>query len=254
MNAIKVIVPVYNSEKWISKTIESIKSQTYKNFECLIADDMSTDNTVNVIMENIKDDKRFSAVINMERKYALKNVYDGFKELGTHEEDILVTVDGDDWLYDEFVFEKVVATYMEKGCLLTYGSFIEYPSGVTHPYYMTPYSDDVIDNSSFREVPYKASHLRTFKKKLFDKLKKEDLTDDSTGKFYDAAGDLAQMYPLIEMAGDRSAHIGDILYVYNKQNPLSEMYCKLQHHLAVGNAIKKLPKYTKIEFLNGGYQ
>jgi len=248
MNAIKVIVPVYNSEKWISKTIESIKNQTCKNFECLIADDMSTDNTANVIMENIKDDERFSAVINTERKYALKNVYDGFKKLGTHEEDILVTVDGDDWLYNEFVFDKLNKVYEERDCLLTYGSFLEYPSGQTHAYYLEPYSQHVIGNNLFRESPWKASHLRTFKKKLFDRLKKEDLMDANTGKFYDAAGDLAQMYPLIEMAGDRSAHIRDILYVYNKQNPLSEMYCKLQHHLAVGNIIKKLPKYTKIEF------
>jgi len=248
MSNIKVIVPVYNSEKWISKTIESIKSQTYKNFECLITDDMSTDNTVSVIMENIEDDKRFAAVINMERKYPLKNFFDGVKTISTDGEDILITVDGDDWLYDEFVFEKVVATYMEKGCLLTYGSFIEYPSGITHPYYMTPYTDDIISNSSFREVPWKASHLRTFKRKLWDDIKISDLIDPETDDFYDIACDLPTMFPMMEMAGARIEHIKDILYVYNKQNPLSEMYIKTQRQLKVAESVRKLPKYMKVDY------
>ena len=41
---LSVIVPVYNSEKWLSETLESLFIQTYKNFEVILVNDASTDN------------------------------------------------------------------------------------------------------------------------------------------------------------------------------------------------------------------
>ena len=51
MNKFCIIVPIYNGEKYIAKCIESIKNQTYKNFDCIIIDDCSTDSTFNIMME-----------------------------------------------------------------------------------------------------------------------------------------------------------------------------------------------------------
>jgi glycosyltransferase involved in cell wall biosynthesis len=44
-----VIVPTYNREDFIVKTIQSVLSQAYSNFELLIIDDGSTDNTERVV-------------------------------------------------------------------------------------------------------------------------------------------------------------------------------------------------------------
>ena len=46
---VSIIMPVYNGEKYIKETIESILSQTFKDFEFIIIDDHSTDNSVNII-------------------------------------------------------------------------------------------------------------------------------------------------------------------------------------------------------------
>ena len=46
---VSIITPTYNSEKYISVTINSILSQTYSNFELIIIDDFSTDNTVECV-------------------------------------------------------------------------------------------------------------------------------------------------------------------------------------------------------------
>lgn len=46
---VSVVIPVYNAEKCIEDTIRSIKSQTYTNYEILLVDDDSTDNSVEVI-------------------------------------------------------------------------------------------------------------------------------------------------------------------------------------------------------------
>ncbi|MUK87347.1 glycosyltransferase [Ornithinibacillus sp. L9] len=55
---ISVITPAFNAEKFISRTIESVLDQTYTNWEMVIVDDRSTDNTVSIIQEYQKKDER----------------------------------------------------------------------------------------------------------------------------------------------------------------------------------------------------
>lgn len=53
---ITVVIPSYNKEKFISETIQSVIDQSFRNFEIIIVDDGSTDNSVSVI-NSIKDDR-----------------------------------------------------------------------------------------------------------------------------------------------------------------------------------------------------
>lgn len=55
---ISIITPLYNSEKYIRETIESVLNQTYKNWEMLIVDDCSKDNGVKIVNEYVLKDKR----------------------------------------------------------------------------------------------------------------------------------------------------------------------------------------------------
>ena len=55
---VSVIMPSYNSEKFISETINSIINQTYTNWELLITDDLSTDNTIEIVESYVKNDSR----------------------------------------------------------------------------------------------------------------------------------------------------------------------------------------------------
>ena len=59
---VSIIVPMYNAEKFIGKTIESVLSQTYKNWEMLIMNDVSTDNSLAVVSEFAKKDDRINVV------------------------------------------------------------------------------------------------------------------------------------------------------------------------------------------------
>lgn len=61
-NKVSIIIPVYNAEKFIGKTIESVLNQTYKNWEILIFNDKSKDNSLKIIKKYSEKDKRIKFV------------------------------------------------------------------------------------------------------------------------------------------------------------------------------------------------
>lgn len=60
MPLISIIIPCYNSKDFILKTIDSVTSQTFQNWECIIIDDGSTDNLFDLVKVKIKNDNRFT--------------------------------------------------------------------------------------------------------------------------------------------------------------------------------------------------
>lgn len=62
-NKVSIIIPTFNREKLVEETLTSIKNQTYTNWECIIVDDHSTDTTLQVINNFIKNDSRFKCYI-----------------------------------------------------------------------------------------------------------------------------------------------------------------------------------------------
>jgi len=59
---VSIITPSFNSEKFITETITSVQNQTHKNWEMIIVDDCSKDNTVEIIEEIIKSDRRIKLI------------------------------------------------------------------------------------------------------------------------------------------------------------------------------------------------
>ncbi len=55
---VSIIIPCYNRSEFISETLESVIRQTYENWECLIVDDGSSDNSIEIINNYIEKDQR----------------------------------------------------------------------------------------------------------------------------------------------------------------------------------------------------
>lgn len=59
---VSIITPSYNSERFISATIESVLAQTYQNWEMIIADDCSTDRTLAIVEQYARADQRIKHI------------------------------------------------------------------------------------------------------------------------------------------------------------------------------------------------
>lgn len=99
----KIIIPTYNSEKWINKCIDSVLSQTYKDFMLVIVDDMSTDNTINLIKGY--NDERIYFIELEEKRYN-----GGTRNVGIQVplySDYTLFLDSDDWFYNNKCLELI---------------------------------------------------------------------------------------------------------------------------------------------------
>lgn len=213
---IVVAVTLYNSSDIIQKCLGSIMSQTYDNFVCYITDDLSSDGSAEVVEEFIEDDDRFVLIRNTEKRYQGGN-YDLIcrDTEGVDDEDIIIEVDGDDWLPDRNVFQRVVNTYASGDIWIANGQF-KYKHGAQG------FSTPVADFNQIRKGVFTASHIRTWKAFLWRAIPPKDLRDPS-GNWWAAACDLIFMWDMLEMAGpEHYKFMSDINYVYNDGNPFNE--------------------------------
>lgn len=116
---VSVITPVYNGENTISKTIESVINQTFNDFEMIIVDDISTDNTKKIVEKYTKQDKRIKYFAlrkkggaSVARNYAIN------KAKGRY----IAFLDGDDLWYPDKL-EKQVKFMQDNNYAFTYTDY-----------------------------------------------------------------------------------------------------------------------------------
>lgn len=244
----KIVVPTYNSESWIGKCLFSIMTQTHKNFQCLAINDCSTDST-GLVMDDFArkiGDERLTIIHNTSNKKTLRNLIDGYRMLGSDSEpeSVLVVVDGDDSLFSEYSLEVVDSVYRSRDVRLTYGSFVHWPTGEVSNFSRV-FPDSVIRNNAYREHPFISSHLRTYKSYLWNAIRDEDLRD-TDGDYFKVACDVATMIPMLEMSGSKFMHIPNILYVYNRWNPLSDDVINSSEQSRIDKFIRQKSKYSPL--------
>jgi glycosyltransferase involved in cell wall biosynthesis len=246
-----IIVPFYNAEPWISRCLKTIKAQDYDNYRVFIVNDCSTDNSNLAIEKEIKDNEKFSLIVKEENGGALSSTFTGIEYAKPNDEDVILVLDGDDWFASKDVLRILDNVYSKNDCLMTYGSYIEYPPQKKGDYvrrgkFSRKLPDSVIAEKSFRAAEWMTSHLRTFKYKLWKNVRREDVLD-SSGKIYAMAGDMPVMYPMLEMAEERSHFIEDILYIYNRTNPLNEDKINHRLQLEIEWKVRNKPVYPRLE-------
>ena len=205
---ITVIVTVYNREKYLKQCLESVKNQTYTNFECIIVDDGSTDDSIN-IAKTFTDDSRFTLITKEHVGFsAVKNI-----GLDNAKGAYIIFLDSDDWAYPEwleFLYDALIKTNADISTCY-YDEFYEgkqtsreEPSTEfykTHPYYIAEYS---FLKMNLIYHKFCASYLwnKLIKKEIYDTIRFKDqmsMSDISEiYKIFDKANKVAQVQlPLI---------------------------------------------------------
>ena len=201
-NKFKIIIPSFNNEDWVEYNIASILNQNYSNYEVLYINDKSTDNTFNKVKDIIDGLDNWTVINNKENKGAQYNYFEHLNTFLTDDKDILIHLDGDDWLYDDNVLDNLNKFYCEKDCWMTYGGFVCWDGSkdvkLPNPQ-STPYPEFIHKYKMYRKDVWRASHLRTFRSFLIKSVKNSDLKSNIDGKYYWHAADLAHQFPCLEM-------------------------------------------------------
>ncbi len=100
---ISIVVPIYNSEKYLEKCLKSIQNQTHKNFECLMINDGSPDNSKEICKRYADSDSRF-LLFSKENEGALNAANYGFERA---KGDYLTVMDADDYAESTWLEERV---------------------------------------------------------------------------------------------------------------------------------------------------
>lgn len=97
---ISIIIPVYNVEKYLPECLDSILSQTFTNFECILVNDHSPDKCPDICDEYAEKDKRVRVIHKKENEGLPQARKTGFNEsIG----DYILYVDSDDWMEQNMV-------------------------------------------------------------------------------------------------------------------------------------------------------
>src|SRR5262249_40749358 len=120
-------------------------------------------------------------------------------------------LDGDDHLAADDALQRLARQY-DQGWEIVWSNWRGSDGSRGSSGYLNPFVTP-------RRQPLVSSHLFSFKRRLFNAVAKSDLQDDS-GRWFTAGCDVAIAWPLLDQTIKRK-HIEDVLYIYNRANPLS---------------------------------
>lgn len=124
MKKVSIITPAHNSALYIEEAIESVLSQTYQNWEMLIVDDCSSDNTVEIVASYCEKDSRIKMIKHMENK-GVAGARNTALKVATGK--YIAFLDSDDmWLPQKL--ENQIEFMEEKKCVLSYTAYQKYYS------------------------------------------------------------------------------------------------------------------------------
>ena len=222
MPLISVVLPVYNGEKYLVEAIDSIREQTFKNFELLIIDDGSTDNSLAILKSYQRLDQRIQLIARENRNLAttLNDLID------LSQGEWIVRMDQDDISLPNRIERQL--EWLEQTGADICGSWVEL-FGISHKYILKhSQTDQSIKAELLFGAPF-AHPSVIMRSALAKKLR------------YDKIWEMAEDYDLWERAahsGWKMTNVQEVLLLYRQHAKQITNYSSSQNHILVHYAEK----------------
>ena len=213
---ISVIIPVYNAENYLEQCLNSIKNQTYKNFEVIIVNDGSKDNTEVICKRFSEDDSRFryftksNGGVSSARNFGLDNANGHY----------ITFIDGDDWVEHNHL-EILIKSITENNSDIAICSYKEFDNNID-TYYTIVYTKQEKNLLNFEKMN-RDDFLIIFPKlmsinvcfnnavaKLFRKELVNNLRFDTSIKY----GEDLDFYFSLYLNVESISYVDELTYVY----------------------------------------
>jgi glycosyltransferase involved in cell wall biosynthesis len=253
-----VIIPSFNNEKWVERNLLSLFQQRYPFWRAIYLDDCSEDQTsvmVHALISKYHMEGKVSMVQHSTKHRQGYNRWLAFHQ--AQDDEVCVLLDGDDWLCNSWVFERLNQAYLKHNLVASYGQFYYWAEGRTlSKSGINQYPSEVIQQNGYRRHPiWVAMHLRTGLARLFKQIPVSYL-QDHRGKWLECATDMAEMFAILEMSNGRHMNLGFPALYYNKQASQSHpnSYYRQQDNPSwkhyreeVVRRIRELPRLEPVE-------
>lgn len=208
------VVLIFSSEKepYCEKNLESIFSQSYKNYRVIYLD-------VGDGLDHINQAKRYAMQQGMQNKVRfVKNrdqeeLFHSFCESvkNCKDEEIVIHLEGSDWLVNDKVLERLNETYTDPDVWLTYSECVEYPSFKKKELKAT--TNWTLRDFRATKTPWMLSHVKTYYAGLLKQMTIDQQNSPQIGGFGE---DQFMMLSLLKMAKWHVRFIPEVLYVHQQ--------------------------------------
>jgi len=210
-----ILIPAYNCRNLILSTVQSVMNQTYRNFEIIIIDDASTDDT-GWYVDRLRDLHRplTKVVHRSENRGPTSSLIRG---QWIADGDVMVQVDGDGDIIEPNTLELYAKEYQDPETWLC-GSMLDIKTKgqrIPSPQFM-------FNNQCNRFGGVQQFQPRSWRKWLWYKVPNQALRNPWTNEYWRSCSDASFLWVMWELAGrDRVAYVWKPLYVHNHDNPLN---------------------------------
>jgi len=187
------VIPAFNCVEDIDKTVFSVIAQSYDDWEMIVLDDLSTDNTgdrVEEISSALKLQDKITVIKNKEKHGEVRNTLKAAKL--TNDDDVIVRLDAGDWLTENdtlYILDQVYSEY-DPAVVWTAHRWAYTSQNISGP---------LPDDANVYQHPWVSSHLKTFRKSAINGINENNFKD-ANGNYIMIACDQAVFLPILHKA------------------------------------------------------
>jgi len=210
---ISIILPIYNMQDYISECLESVLNQTFKDLEIICVNDFSMDNSMTIVKNYAKNDKRIK-IVNNEKNRGLGGARNAGLDAATGE--YIIFCDTDDKMMPDMVEKLYKKISLDNSDMAFCDVMLMDNLGVLTPY--KPFHDLAISGYEQFLLPNDFEHFTNIWPSAWNKIYKKQIINENNMRYLENIlyEDHTFYYEYI-LKCQKVSHVNEPLYVYRHQ-------------------------------------